>query len=106
MIALLLVLLAGCADAPCGAARDLRLSPSGLVVTEQEHPAGWGRTECYQCHQLSRIHKEDCVDGVVVDGSALNDDLVGQDTTACAECHGTNGVADWADLLDTADTAD
>lgn len=92
-----LLLLLGCGDDdPCAGRRDLATSPAGLDLTEGEHPSGWGRTECFQCHQAWDIHAEDCVDAVPV---AMEPFEV-SDPEACVACHGANGVAAWAALVE------
>ena len=97
---LLLGFVTACAEPECAATRDLLASPAGLALTEQEHPAGWGRTACFQCHQASRIHREDCLDDVAVDGAAINAAVDPADTSTCVACHGSNGHAEWDALLD------
>lgn len=106
MIVLVLSIFWGCgAQDECAGTRDLLNSPAGLALTEQEHPAGWARTECFQCHQAFEIHASDCLKGVSVDGAAINDQIDVNDTTTCVQCHGANGNAAWEALLDTGDTA-
>jgi hypothetical protein len=93
--ALLLLALAGCGDDPCAGTRDLLASPSALTLTEAEHELGWGRSECFQCHQQFRIHEEDCIDVAAVDGAAIDEASDPDDTTTCVPCHGSNGVPGW-----------
>ena len=89
---ILLLLLAACGpDGECADRRDLGTSPGGLLLTEEEHALGWGKTECYQCHQRWDIHRSDCMDGIAVDYAAIEE--AGVD--GCAECHGWNGVTEW-----------
>ncbi len=103
---LLFMAIIGCEPGdPCAAARDLMASPGGLVITPEEHELGWGRTECFQCHQSFRIHQADCASVVAVDGEAIEERVDVSDTTTCVECHGSNGVAEWDSLLDSGDTA-
>lgn len=90
---LLLALLTGCNADPCAGTRDLANSPAGLELTEAEHPAGWGHTDCFECHQRWKIHKNDCIDGAEVHGDEIQADV----PTDCAACHGWNGVPDWLD---------
>jgi hypothetical protein len=85
---LVLVVLVGCAvdPDPCAGRRDLATSPAGLALTRAEHPAGWGRAECLQCHPVWTVHQADCIDGV--DVTAIDP------TQDCADCHGDNGALD------------
>lgn len=85
---LALAWLLGCpSDERCDGARDLAGSPAGLALTEEEHPDGWGRAACFQCHQRWEVHAEDCIEGVAVDTEALGA------VTDCVACHGANGLA-------------
>lgn len=86
--------LSGCAEAdPCAGKRDLVNSPAGLTLVAGEHP-GWGSRECFQCHQRWEIHSADCVDEVAVG------EIDATEPEECVACHGSNGVAEWADTGD------
>ena len=95
-ILLFTLALAACAESedPCAGLRDLVASPGGLALTEDEHPAGWGHTDCFLCHQAQNIHEADCSTGEI-DVSAIDEDA--DNTKACAECHGYNGVEAWVE---------
>jgi hypothetical protein len=95
----LLLLLAGCASDGPGEDQDfgnLLASPEALVLTEEEHPTGWGRPqeECFACHPVQNIH--------MVNRTGLPDDVVDLDNVraivanmgsdSCPLCHGDNGV--------------
>lgn len=100
---LAIVLLAGCPpEDPCAGTRDLATSPSGLELTESEHP-GWGRHECFQCHAVTAFHAHDCFSGADIDVAALGDHIDPDDPSTCTTCHGTNGVT-WNDPADTGGT--
>jgi hypothetical protein len=90
-LSLLLLAACGAEPDPCDGRRDLLLSEAGLTLTEAEHPAGWGRTACAQCHPAWTVHQADCLQGVVVDLEAI-EALEPED---CGACHGDNGVAAW-----------
>jgi hypothetical protein len=97
---LLLGLLVGCGtDDPCASTRDLTASPGGLALTRDEHPVGWGSTECFQCHQRWEIHANDCLQGAAVNGADIPTDT----TEGCQDCHGWNGVPAWSKSM-TPDT--
>ncbi|MFZ5480894.1 MAG: hypothetical protein ACOZNI_29305 [Myxococcota bacterium] len=86
---ILALLLAACgSDDPCEGVRDLTASPMGLELTEAEHPSGWGRTECFQCHQAWKVHADDCLDEVAFDGGKIEAEA----PAGCVACHGHNGV--------------
>ena len=98
LAALVFMLLVGA----CGSDRgpqsenygNLLVSPAGLVLVQDEHPTGWGRPDCFQCHEIRNIH--------TVNRTGLPDssaDLAGvraivndQQEASCPQCHGTNGV--------------
>ena len=68
-------------------------SPEGLIVTEEEHPDGWGRSDCFACHPEFAIHQVDRTGGVL----PLKDiqELVQEEgEAACPMCHGDNGVGE------------
>ena len=66
-------------------------SPEGLVLTEGEHPAGWGRAECTTCHNLDNIHLVDRT-GIGVDIEAIHQEALDEGNEGCLTCHGANGV--------------
>jgi len=88
---LLLLLVAGCDEDPdpCADRRDLLRSDAGLVVTADEHPDGWGRRACFQCHPAWTLHTVDCIADV-----ALGDIELAR-AEDCVDCHGANGVPAW-----------
>lgn len=73
---------------------NLLESPAGLVVLQDEHPDGWGHSDCFDCHVTRNIH--------TVNRTGLPDDEVdldgvraivdSQGTASCSLCHGDNGV--------------
>lgn len=90
-----LLLLVGCGDPdPCASTRDLPASPAALTLTPGEHGAGWGRTDCFQCHQRFLIHQNDCSLVADVDGSAIE----AETEDDCVACHGWNGVDAWVEV--------
>lgn len=70
---------------------DLLDSPSGLVLTEDEHIYGWGRDDCLTCHNLNNIHLENRTD-LNIDVEAIQDDTFEDGEAGCSACHGTNGL--------------
>lgn len=74
---------------------NLLASPDGLILVEEEHPTGWGRPECFACHEIRNIH--------TVNRTGLPDDVVdlasvraivrNQGEASCPQCHGNNGVS-------------
>lgn len=71
---------------------NLIASAQGTQLTRAEHPAGWGRTECFNCHPIEELHR---VDHSGTGTLPLTDirRLVDRDRLAsCHLCHGDNGV--------------
>lgn len=105
-LALALVLASCDAADPCDGAVDLATSPEGLVLTAEEHAAGWGRTTCFQCHQAWALHREICGSwtdsGAAIDLAAIDAQVDPSDTSSCVPCHGSNGVAAWQQLEEEA----
>lgn len=66
-------------------------SPEGLIVTEEEHPDGWGRSDCFACHPIFDIHQVDRTNGLLPleDIQALVEE---EGLASCPICHGDNGV--------------
>jgi len=90
-----LTLLLGCGETNDDEGQDFGNpfdSPQGLILTQEEHEDGWGRSECFACHPVEEIHRVDRegtepfpLEGVreIVDEQGLN---------SCPICHGDNGV--------------
>ena len=83
------LLLAGCEADPCPRGSMLE-SDGALVVTEAEHPTGWGRSDCAECHALDSLHRVGCTPDVDLDAVAAMVEEGG--VQSCATCHGDNGV--------------
>jgi hypothetical protein len=65
-------------------------SAGGLVVTEAEHMSGWGRAQCFDCHDEAALHRVACAESVDLDGVRAEVDSGGEGS--CSVCHGGNGV--------------
>ena len=65
--------------------------PSGLIVTRDEHPDGWGRDDCIACHPLEDIHQEDRTGGAFPIED-VRDFVATEGPDSCFICHGSNGV--------------
>ncbi len=90
--ALLIVLMGACVVDPCETRQDLLDTPDGLVLTEEEHAAGWGNDRCIMCHPLVAIHQGDCADRADLDMEAVQDTASDGEYKTCVACHGDNGV--------------
>ena len=69
---------------------DLMASPSGLVLTQDEHEYGWNRSDCTACHQLYNIHISESESDF--DMAAVRSQVEEEGITSCPTCHGTNGA--------------
>lgn len=66
--------------------------PGGLTVTEEEHLAGWGRSTCFSCHSVERMHVMNCTGLEEVDLAEIRAIVDTEGEGACGTCHGDNGV--------------
>ena len=93
-----LLLLAGCGSSASPQSENygnVLASPDGLVLVQEEHPTGWGRGDCFACHNVNNIHQ--------VNRTGLPDDQINlpnvraivqnEGESSCMMCHGSNGVA-------------
>jgi hypothetical protein len=73
---------------------NLLASPEGLIVTQEEHPTGWTRPECFGCHEVRNIHtinRTDLPDDVI-DLPGVRAIVQNEGVASCPMCHGSNGV--------------
>ncbi len=66
-------------------------SPGGLVLEEEEHIYGWGRSDCLMCHNLNNIHLENRT-GIDIDVEEIQEMTYEEGESVCMSCHGTNGT--------------
>src|SRR4029450_8178016 len=97
-----IVLCFGLSIAACGSKSDpqgedygnLRAWPGGLIVLEQEHPSGWGRSGCFGCHNVNDMHQGNRtgLSDEQADLPGIRAIITNQGESSCALCHGDNGV--------------
>lgn len=90
----LLAPLAGCGGTPTDEGenyQNILTTEAGLILTEGEHPGGWGRAECTICHNLQNIHLVNRT-GIAIDIESIHNQAIDGGVAVCASCHGTNGV--------------
>lgn len=97
LLALLGAVLAACGQDGAQEGEDygnLLDSPGGLIVLQEEHPDGWGRPDCFLCHQGSNLHmvNRTGLPDAVVDLPGVRAIVGTQGEASCAQCHGDNGV--------------
>ena len=95
----LLVVLTVVAVAGCGSGNDdgqdfgnLIAGAQGTQLTREEHPTGWGKRECFLCHPIEEIHREDRSGTGVLPLADIRDLVIRRRLESCALCHGSNGV--------------
>jgi hypothetical protein len=95
-LTVLLSLLCGCgsngSEAPTNYG-NLLSSPQGLVLAQEEHPSGWGRADCFFCHEIRTMHTVNRTGIEGLDLAEIRSIVRNQGESSCAQCHGTNGVA-------------
>ena len=64
----------------------------GLMLTQEEHPDGWGRSECFACHPINEIHREDRTGTGVLPLEDIQEFVEQEGLASCPICHGDNGV--------------
>jgi len=92
--AALLMAVAGCGSGgpPCEDYGNLFNSPDGLILTEGEHPTGWGRPDCLACHHVGNIHCVNRTGIPTLDMAEVREVVDRQGEESCIVCHGANGV--------------
>jgi hypothetical protein len=82
----------------CGSGNDAQNlgnifdSPGGLVLTQEEHPDGWGRSDCFGCHPVNVIHQENRTGQGELPLTDIRALVEKDGLNACPICHGDNGV--------------
>ena len=91
-LAIPLLLAAACGEPqPCTDVQALLDGPEGLILTEEDHPLGWGEAQCFACHQAWNIHQPECVEQSGWDAEFIDEHTDVEDSSSCAACHGDNG---------------
>jgi hypothetical protein len=73
---------------------DIVDGAQGTQLTREEHPSGWGRSECFVCHPLEEIHQVDRSGTGVVPLEDIRRFVDRERLASCPLCHGSNGVDD------------
>ncbi len=83
------LLLGACGDDPCPRG-SMSESVEGILVSEEEHPTGWGLEDCSECHAFAALHRLGCTPDV--DLEAIRAIVSEKGEASCTSCHGDNGV--------------
>ncbi|HLE00250.1 MAG TPA: hypothetical protein VJB59_08325 [Bdellovibrionota bacterium] len=62
-----------------------------ITLTEDNHPHGYGRSDCFSCHVSVNIHRVDYVQSGLLNTAQRLTETYGIDS--CRGCHQSNGVA-------------
>jgi len=95
IIATLFVLAAGCGSSGPPQSEDygnLFNSPAGLTLVQDEHPTGWGRPDCFSCHEIRNTHIINRTGIADLDLTAVRKVVDQLGEASCPQCHGNNGV--------------
>ncbi len=95
IVSLLVLALLGCGSSGPTQSENfgnLFNSPAGLVLVEEEHPAGWGRPDCFSCHEIRDIHTVNRTGIPNLDLAGVRAVVDQQGLASCPQCHGDNGV--------------
>lgn len=66
-------------------------TPDTTFLTQEEHKAGWGLSECTMCHNLENIHLENRT-GLPIDIVDTHNRAISEGISGCVTCHGKNGL--------------
>lgn len=64
--------------------------PNPLILTSTNHPHGYEKASCFQCHLPQNIHQEDRLKDPSF--PMANSYVEQKGLSSCSGCHGTNGV--------------
>lgn len=70
---------------------DIAGGPGGITLTEAEHPVGWKKANCFECHNNYNIHQQDRT-GTGLNLQAIRAMTEEDGLESCPTCHGTNGI--------------
>ena len=93
--AVLFLTAAGCGGSGPPQSEDygnLFNSPAGLILVHDEHPTGWGRPDCFSCHEIRKIHTVNRTGLPDLDLAAIQTVVQREGEASCPQCHGNNGV--------------
>ena len=71
---------------------NLIASAQGTQLTREEHPTGWGRTDCFLCHPVEEIHQVDRSGTGTLPLADIRAFVAQDGLASCHQCHGDNGV--------------
>jgi len=95
LLLLFLSLLCSCGDSPPQYENygDVGNNTGGsYILTSNNHPHGHGQRNCFLCHNINKIHREDRVASDYVPTQQIIDQVNVEGLQCCKNCHGPNGV--------------
>jgi len=60
---------------------------SGMILTQAEHPIGWGQNDCFMCHYIENIHREDRDGTGAIDIEIVRERAETEGLAGCVRCH-------------------
>jgi hypothetical protein len=94
---LLLFWLFGCGGVDEDEGQDfgnLFNGPEGIILSQDEHVAGWGRSDCLVCHPLEEIHRVNRTGSGTLPLEDIREFVARAGPGSCSVCHGDNGVSE------------
>ncbi|HEX9756572.1 MAG TPA: hypothetical protein VGB26_02075 [Nitrospiria bacterium] len=97
LVPLLLLFLLSCAESGDDEGQNLGNlfeGPGGIIVTQAEHPEGWGRSDCLICHPAEEIHRVNRTGEGTLPLEDIRELALRAGVGGCSVCHGDNGVTE------------
>ena len=58
-----------------------------MILTQAEHPIGWGQNDCFMCHYIENIHREDRDGTGAIDIEIVRERAETEGLAGCVRCH-------------------
>lgn len=73
---------------------DIYSSDEGIVVSQAEHQSGWGKQNCFLCHNSRNLHllNEEFPPPDGFDLKQIQKLVTEKGIESCKTCHGSNGL--------------
>ena len=66
---------------------------NSFFLSEKTHEIGWGKSECFMCHNVNNIHLKDRTASKRGNVTYARLKVHENGVKACAGCHGANGIS-------------
>ncbi len=71
---------------------DIYAEDQSLLTNPSNHPHGYGKKNCFQCHNVQNIHQVDLILSLDVDLNSIHSRIAEDGLSSCQDCHGNNGT--------------